>query len=71
MREARLDWERVARETVGNLRAGLARHPDDHDHLATPDDSDRCLVAVTPADRATEDALRRLMTGPGLPAVGA
>ncbi|MFD8718104.1 hypothetical protein ACFV2H_08825 [Streptomyces sp. NPDC059629] len=29
-----------------------------------------CLVAVTPADRSAEDAPRRLMTGPGLPAVG-
>ncbi|MEU6375462.1 helix-turn-helix transcriptional regulator [Streptomyces sp. NPDC046909] len=118
IRETQLDWVRVARETVGNLRANLARHPDDprlreviaelrarstefagwwddhmvqqrihgwkrilhpvageltlcYDYLATPDDSDQCLVAVTPADQATEDAIHRLMTGPGLHAVGA
>ncbi|WP_248000960.1 helix-turn-helix transcriptional regulator [Streptomyces sp. RPA4-5] len=29
IREMQLDWVRVARETVGNLRANLARHPDD------------------------------------------
>ncbi|WP_245687065.1 helix-turn-helix transcriptional regulator [Streptacidiphilus griseoplanus] len=29
IREMQLDWERVARETVGNLRANLARHRDD------------------------------------------
>ncbi|MFJ4862288.1 helix-turn-helix transcriptional regulator [Streptomyces sp. NPDC088748] len=29
MREMQLDWARVARETVGNLRATLARHPDE------------------------------------------
>lgn len=30
LRAAQLDWKRVARETVGNLRAQSARHPDDH-----------------------------------------
>nr|WSX78906.1 helix-turn-helix transcriptional regulator [Streptomyces sp. NBC_00899] len=29
VRAMQLDWARVARETVGNLRANLARHPDD------------------------------------------
>ncbi|MVU79530.1 helix-turn-helix domain-containing protein [Nocardia sp. ET3-3] len=29
IRATQLDWERVARETVGNLRRNLARHPDD------------------------------------------
>ncbi|MFR9798843.1 helix-turn-helix transcriptional regulator [Streptomyces sp. MS06] len=29
MRQMQLDWAQVARETVGNLRATLARHPDD------------------------------------------
>jgi transcriptional regulator with XRE-family HTH domain len=29
IREAQLDWTRVARETVGNLRANLARHRED------------------------------------------
>lgn len=118
MRVIQLDWARVARETVGNLRANLARHPDDarlreviaelrdrspefaawwddhtvrrrahgrkrvrhpvvgelalcYDTLATLDDSDQCLIAVTPADPAAEAALRRLMTGPGLHAIGA
>ncbi|MER7178931.1 helix-turn-helix transcriptional regulator [Streptomyces hyaluromycini] len=118
MREVQMDWARVARETVGNLRANLARHPDDprlheviaelrersaeftawwddhtvkqrahgrkrvrhpvvgelalcYDTLATLDDSDQCLIAVTPADPAAEDGLRRLMTGPGLHAIGA
>ncbi|MER5529439.1 helix-turn-helix transcriptional regulator [Streptomyces sp. NPDC002677] len=118
MRAVQLDWARVARETVGNLRANLARHPDDprlreviaelrgrsteftawwddhtvqqrahgrkrlrhpvvgelavcYDTLATLDDSDQCLIAVTPADLAAEAALRRLMTGPGLHAIGA
>ncbi|WP_328289720.1 helix-turn-helix transcriptional regulator [Nocardia aurantiaca] len=28
-RGTQLDWDRVARETVGNLRRNLARHPDD------------------------------------------
>jgi transcriptional regulator with XRE-family HTH domain len=28
-RERQLDWTRIARETVGNLRADHARHPDD------------------------------------------
>jgi hypothetical protein len=28
-RKAQLDWSRIAREMVGNLRANLARHPDD------------------------------------------
>nr|WP_285554771.1 helix-turn-helix transcriptional regulator [Streptomyces hygroscopicus] len=118
MRESQLDWVRVARETVGNLRANLARHPDDprlrevitdlrdhsaefaawwedhtvqrrahgrkrvvdpvvgelavcYDTLATRDDSDQCLIAVTPADPAAEDGFRRLMSGPGLHAIGA
>jgi len=117
MREIQLDWVRVARETVGNLRANLGRHPDDvrlreliaelrgqspqfttwwddhtvkqrahgrknirhpvvgelalcYDTLATLDESDQCLIAVTPADPAAEHALRRLMSGPGLHAVG-
>ncbi|MBO1414245.1 helix-turn-helix transcriptional regulator [Streptomyces sp. FH025] len=34
MRESQLDWERVARETVGNLRANLAAHRDDARLLA-------------------------------------
>ncbi len=29
VRAARLDWERIARETVGNPRANLARHRED------------------------------------------
>jgi len=29
IREVQLDWVRVARETVGNIRANLARHRDD------------------------------------------
>jgi transcriptional regulator with XRE-family HTH domain len=29
LRAAQLDWERIARETVANLRANHARHPDD------------------------------------------
>lgn len=29
VRAAQLDWERIARETVGNLRSHHARHPDD------------------------------------------
>jgi transcriptional regulator with XRE-family HTH domain len=29
VKDAQLDWRRVARETVGNLRANLARHHDD------------------------------------------
>jgi hypothetical protein len=28
-RRMQLDWARIARETVGNLRANLARHRDD------------------------------------------
>ncbi|WP_092541655.1 helix-turn-helix transcriptional regulator [Actinoplanes derwentensis] len=28
-RDFQLDWDRIAREHVGNLRANLARHPDD------------------------------------------
>ncbi|MFD8819056.1 helix-turn-helix transcriptional regulator [Streptomyces sp. NPDC059627] len=118
IREAQLDWARVAREAVGNLRTNHARHPDDprlrevitelrahspefaawwddhtvrqrthgrkrilhpavgelavcYDTLATLDDSDQYLIAVTPADAAAEDGFRRLMTGPGLHAIGA
>ncbi|WP_369637320.1 helix-turn-helix transcriptional regulator [Nocardia sp. JMUB6875] len=29
VRATQLDWDRIARETVGNLRRNLARHPDD------------------------------------------
>ncbi|MFB9336386.1 MmyB family transcriptional regulator [Actinoplanes octamycinicus] len=29
MRDSQLDWPRIAREMVGNLRANLARHPGD------------------------------------------
>lgn len=112
LRAAQLDWERVARETVGNLRANHARHPGDprldalvaelralspefavwwDDHavgarshgtkrlrhpyageltlryagLATCDGSEQCLFAVTPADAATERALRRLSAAHG------
>jgi hypothetical protein len=108
VRAAQLDWERVARETVANLRANHARHPgdpelaalvaelrilspefgiwwDDHsigarshgtkrlrhpdagvlavhyDVLATCDGSEQYLFAVTPADAASERALRRLV----------
>jgi PAS domain-containing protein len=108
LRETQLDWTRIARETVGNLRANHARHRDDrrlravvdelcagsrefadwwndrtveerahgtkrvrhpqvgelslcYDVLATREGSGQCLVAVTPADEATERALRELM----------
>jgi PAS domain-containing protein len=108
VRGVQLDWARVAGETVGNLRANLARHPGDarlrqlvallrdrsadfrawwedhtvkqrahgtkriahpavgqltvcYDFLATLQGSDQCLVAVTPADPATERSLRRLV----------
>ncbi|MGF1428004.1 helix-turn-helix transcriptional regulator [Kitasatospora sp. LaBMicrA B282] len=109
IREVQLDWTRVAREIVGNLRANRARHRtdrplgalidelrqhsaefaswwDDHtvqerahgekrvrhqlvgelsvryDVLATLDGSDQRLMVVTPADPATEQGLRRLIT---------
>ncbi|MFK0173452.1 helix-turn-helix transcriptional regulator [Streptomyces sp. NPDC090306] len=108
VRAAQLDWERVARETVGNLRANLARHRDDgrlrtlvaelrsasaefaawwddrtvrerahggkrvrhatagvlslcYDTLAAVDGSDQRLLVLTPADAATERALRGLV----------
>jgi PAS domain-containing protein len=108
-RTAQLDWTRVARETVGNLRADLTRHPgdprllalvaelraesaefagwwDDHtveerghgtkrvrhdsagvltigyDALAALDGSGQRLMVLTPADAATEHALRALVT---------
>ncbi|MFD8594265.1 helix-turn-helix domain-containing protein [Kitasatospora sp. NPDC059646] len=108
-RAGQLDWQRVARETVGHLRAGHARHPGDprlaalvaelsshspefdawwndhtvlersagskrvrhpeagelrlhYDILSTGPASDHLLFTVTPADRATEHALRRLVT---------
>jgi hypothetical protein len=38
---------------------------------ATLDDSDQCLIAVTPADPVAGAALRRLMSGPGPHATGA
>ncbi|MEV7603421.1 helix-turn-helix transcriptional regulator [Kitasatospora sp. NPDC089797] len=38
IRAAQLDWERVARETVGNLRANLARHRGDPRLLAVIDE---------------------------------
>ncbi|KDN82430.1 helix-turn-helix transcriptional regulator [Kitasatospora cheerisanensis] len=107
-RAGQLDWQRVARETVGHLRAGHARHPGDprlaalvaelrgnsaefdtwwsdhtvlersagskrvrhpeagelrlhYDILSTGPASDHLLFTVTPADRATEHALRRLV----------
>ncbi|WP_225850490.1 helix-turn-helix transcriptional regulator [Streptomyces sp. HPF1205] len=109
LRAAQLDWERIAREAVGNLRANHARHRDDpgmsalvaelrllspqfgiwwddhtigtrshgtkrlrhpsageltvrYDVLATCDGSEQYLLALTPADPATERALRRLVT---------
>jgi transcriptional regulator with XRE-family HTH domain len=107
-RALQLDWERVAREMVGNVRANLARHRDDarlrelvtelccrspefaewwagltvqerthgrkrlrhpaggeltlcYDVLGALDGSDRRLVVLTPADAATERALRRIV----------
>ncbi|MEV5704321.1 helix-turn-helix transcriptional regulator [Actinoallomurus sp. NPDC052274] len=109
IREMQLDWTRIARETVGNLRANLARHRADaplraligelrhhseefsawwNDHtvqerthgtkrvrhevggdltiryttLATLDNSDQYLIAVTPADAAAEQALRKIVS---------
>ncbi|WP_259464858.1 hypothetical protein [Streptomyces sp. TLI_171] len=106
MRASQLDWQQVARETVGHLRAGAARHPEDPglpllvDELRTAspefarwwDDHtvlDRSagtkrvhhpdagvlqlhydilragphlLYTLTPADPATDRALRRLVT---------
>ncbi|BEL04035.1 helix-turn-helix transcriptional regulator [Actinoplanes sichuanensis] len=107
-RDLQLDWARIAREYVGNLRANLARHPDDpplqalvdelrrgsrdfavtwddqtveqrtngtkrilhpvagmmtlrYDVLAVQDGSDQRLSVITPADAATESALRSLL----------
>ncbi|MET7394054.1 XRE family transcriptional regulator [Dactylosporangium sp. NPDC005572] len=107
-RRTQLDWDRVARETVGNLRANLARHRGDarlgglvtelrdgsaefgdwwqdhtvqernhgrkrirhpvggeltvsYDVLATLDDSDQRLFVLTPADAASERALRAII----------
>lgn len=107
-RRMQLDWDRVARETVGNLRANLARHRGDarlgelvtelrdgspefdgwwqdhavlernhgrkrirhpiggelvlgYDMLAFLDDSDQRLFVLTPADAATERALRTII----------
>lgn len=104
-RRTQLDWAGVARETVGNLRANLARHGDDarlrelisdlrrdspdfagwwqqqtvqelshgrkrirhpngceltvyYDALDMHDDSDQCLIVLTPADHETERNLR-------------
>ncbi|WP_441248103.1 helix-turn-helix transcriptional regulator [Kitasatospora sp. McL0602] len=37
-RESQLDWDRIARETVGNLRANLARHRSDPSLLALIDE---------------------------------
>lgn len=109
MREGQLDWERFARETVGNLRANSARHPGDpvlsrlvadlramspqfaawwadqhveersrgtkrvlrhdvglmtlaYDTFRAVDSSDQRLFVLTPADPATENALRTLVT---------
>ncbi|MCO5971503.1 helix-turn-helix transcriptional regulator [Actinoallomurus soli] len=109
IRAMQLDWTRIARETVGNLRANLARHRTDarlralvdelrhrsddfaawwndqtvrerangtkrirheaggeltvrYTTLATLDNSDQYLIAVTPADAASERALRRIVT---------
>ncbi|MCM3883040.1 helix-turn-helix transcriptional regulator [Frankia sp. R82] len=108
-RKTQLDWTRIAREAVGNLRADFARHRDDarlaeviarlrrdsaefaawwddhtvqershgvkrichpvageltvaYDLLATLDGSHQRLFAVTPADAATDRALRGLIT---------
>lgn len=38
LRETQLDWTRIARETVGNLRANHARHRDDRRLLAVVDE---------------------------------
>lgn len=108
-RARQLDWDRFAQETVGNLRANLARHRDDphlrrliaelraasgefatwwddqrvqerahgvkrirddrfgvltvaYDMLAAVDGSNQRLNVLTPADDATERALRTLVT---------
>ncbi|MFD5563673.1 MmyB family transcriptional regulator [Kitasatospora griseola] len=108
-RAGQLDWQRIARETVGHLRAGHARHPGDprmaalvaelrshssefdtwwtdhtvlerstgskrvrhpeagelrlhYDILSTGPTTDHLLFTVTPADTATDHALRRLVT---------
>lgn len=108
-RATQLDWDQIARETVGNLRLNLARHPDDiplralidelrtasaefaawwddhtvrdrqhghkrishpalgdltlnYDTLVSPDGSDHRLFVLTPANPATEAALRTLIT---------
>jgi transcriptional regulator with XRE-family HTH domain len=108
VRATQLDWTRIAREMVGNLRANLARHRTDvrlraligelrhrseefaawwNDHtvqerangvkrirhpvggdltvryttLATLDNSDQYMIAVTPADAAAERALRTIV----------
>lgn len=110
VRRTQLDWTRVARETVGNLRANLARRRDDppllaliaelrdrstefavwwddhtvqerahgtkrirhaevgeltvcYDVLAAPGNPDQCLIVITPADVAAEQALRTLVAG--------
>jgi transcriptional regulator with XRE-family HTH domain len=107
-RIAQLCWDRIARETVGNLRVNLARYPDDarlheiiaelrsgsaefaswwddhmirerargskqvrhaqagdltlrYDTLATQDGADQRLIVLTPADTATERALRDIV----------
>ncbi|MEU5046657.1 helix-turn-helix transcriptional regulator [Streptomyces griseorubiginosus] len=44
-RDFQLDWDRIAREHVGNLRADLARHPDDP----------RLLSLITGLRRASSD----------------
>lgn len=109
LRATQLDWDQIARETVGNLRLNLARHPDDprlhsvidelrtastefaawwndhtvrdrqhgrkrirhphqgdltvnYDTLLPPDGSDHRLFILTPANPATESALRTLIT---------
>ncbi|GLY31321.1 transcriptional regulator [Kineosporia sp. NBRC 101731] len=108
-RDFQMDWTRIAREHVGNLRANLTRHPDDprlqalvgelrqkspdfatwwddqtvqertngtkrvlhptvgvmtlrYDVLAVQDGSDQRLSVITPADAATEDALRTIVS---------
>lgn len=107
-RLTQLDWASVAPETVGNLRANLARHSDDarlreliselcrdspdfagwwqhqtvrelshgrkrirhpsgceltvyYDALDTHDNSDQCLIVLTPADQETERNLRSIV----------